>query len=206
MNNSLKLPDCYAKDMKSNNYKLLELNHLDIEELKNDIQSVYEAMDINLAYGKTLDVLYGELLNQPRGLCDDTQYRYLLFLKLAKYRVQGNYQTIIDMMSWIFNLGQNEFLIDDENAPTCTVILRNFPLQGIVNSGFSSRQAMKTIEQLLPIGVSLQANEIEGTFEFGEFEVEYDVTKGFADLQQSVGGYLGLIIGEDETTSIFPIK
>jgi len=83
MNNSLKLPDCYAKDIQSNNYKLLELNHFDIEELKKDIQSVYESMDMDLAYGRTLDILYGEMLDQARGPCDDKQYRYLLFLKLS---------------------------------------------------------------------------------------------------------------------------
>lgn len=47
MNNSLKLPDCYTKNANSNNYKMLELQCLDIEELKNDIQNVYKAMDMN---------------------------------------------------------------------------------------------------------------------------------------------------------------
>ncbi len=198
MNNSLKLPDCYAKDINSNNYKLLELNHFDIEELKKDIQSVYESMDMDLAYGRTLDILYGEMLDQARGSCDDKQYRYLLFLKLAKYRAQGNYQTVTDMVSWMFSISQEEFILEDEDVPPCTVILKKFPLQGLLNSGFKSKQAMKTIESLLPIGVALQSHEIEGTFEFGEFSIDYDEAKGFADIEQTIGGYLGLIVGEDE--------
>lgn len=198
MNNSLKLPDCYAKDIQSNNYKLLELNHFDIEELKKDIQSVYESMDMDLAYGRTLDILYGEMLDQARGPCDDKKYRYLLFLKLAKYRAQGNYQTVTDMISWMFSISQEEFMLEDEDAPSCTVVLKKFPLQGLRNSGFTSKQAMKTIESLLPIGVALQSHEIEGTFEFGEFYIDYDEAKGFADIEQTIGGYLGLIVGEDE--------
>ena len=43
------LPDCYRKDVDSNNYKLLERNQLATSEIRMDIQMVLDCLDLNQA-------------------------------------------------------------------------------------------------------------------------------------------------------------
>ena len=76
MNRAERLPDCYRKDEYGNIYKLLYLNASAIEELKEDIFGCGESLDLKIATGKTLD-LYGEMVEQQRGLLNDEQYRYM---------------------------------------------------------------------------------------------------------------------------------
>ena len=73
------------------------------------------------------------------------------------------------------------------------VKLTKFPVFVLVNAGFSSRQAVAMIETLLPICVTLSADNFEGTFEFSDSVNEYDESAGFGDIEQTVGGYLGCI-------------
>ena len=42
-----RLPDCYRKDEDSNNHKLLELERLATEELRLDIKTVLDSLDLN---------------------------------------------------------------------------------------------------------------------------------------------------------------
>lgn len=45
------------------------------------------------------------------------------------------------------------------------------------------------IESLLPICVTLEADNFEGTFEFADVDNEYDKAKGFGNIEQTIGGY-----------------
>ena len=54
------------------------------------------------------------------------------------------------------------------------------------------------IEKLLPVGVKVFADEFEGTFEFAGTHTEYDEASGFADNGQTLGGWFGLLFGEDD--------
>ena len=75
----------------------------------------------------------------------------------------------------------------------------------LVNAGFSSRQAVEMVERLLPICVKLFADNFEGTFTFSGEAMEYDAEAGFADIEQSIGGYLGLLLGEDDKIPVLPL-
>ena len=44
-----------------------------------DIQMVFDCLDLNQASGKTLE-LYGDTMGQRRGLLNDEQYRYMIFI------------------------------------------------------------------------------------------------------------------------------
>ena len=85
------------------------------------------------------------------------------------------------------------------------VRLVKLPLSVLVDAGFSSRQVVGMIESLLPVGVSLYADNFEGTFEFAESGGEYDENVGFADIAQTVGGYLGLLLGDDDQITVLPL-
>ena len=208
MKNVERLPDCYRKDQDSNNYKLLELNSLAIEELKADIIAVKNVLDLNLAAGKSLD-LYGDMLGQRRGLLNDEQYRYMLFARIGRNIVQGDYQSIMNTLVLMFGSQHGDITLDDldlkEEETPCVVKLSKFPISVLMNAGFSSRQVVTMIEMLLPVCVTLAADNFEGTFEFAELDQIYDESSGFADIEQILGGYLGLLLGDDDTIPILPI-
>lgn len=203
-----RLPDCYRKDPDSHNYKLLELGRGEIEKLRTDMQAVLDSLDINHAAGPTLD-LYGTMLGQRRGLLNDGQYRYMLLSKIGRNTVQGDYNSIMRNLVLMFGGQMGDIALDDlevvEEERPCVVKLTKFPISVLVNAGFSSRQAVQMIELLLPICVTLSADNFEGTFEFAELDREYDAAAGFADLKQTIGGFFGLLLGEDEKIPILPI-
>lgn len=203
-----RLPDCYRKDAGSNNYKLLELGRRAAEELRADIQDVLRCLDLNQATGKTLD-LYGDMLGQRRGLLNDGQYRYMLLARIGRNVVQGDYNSIMRTLVLMFGSGMGDIALDDlevvEEERPCVVRLTKFPVYVLTNAGFSSRQAVGMIESLLPICVTLSADNFEGTFEFAGHEGEYDRAAGFADLAQTYGGYFGLLLGEDDTIPVLPV-
>lgn len=201
MSNVNKLPDSYAKG-NSNNYNLLYLNELAIADVKADIQAVMDALDLQRATGRTLD-LYGETVGQQRGVLNDEQYKIMILTRLGMNVAQGNYKTIIDMLTQIFNCEPNEIVLKDGAKP-CTVELDTFPLEVILSAGFSSSQAVEIIESLLPVGVHVDNANFEGTFEFAETADVYDETAGFADVEQTIGGYFGLLVGDDENSPVLP--
>lgn len=203
-----RLPDCYRKDTDSNNYKLLELGAAAARGLREDIAQVRDMLDLNQVTGRTLD-LYGDMLGQRRGLLNDEQYRYMLFARIGRNVVQGDYDSILNTLVLMFNSQKGDITLDDldiaEEERPCVVKLTKFPIFVLVNAGFSSRQAVSMIESLLPICVTLAADNFEGTFEFAELDGEYDADEGFADVAQTIGGYLGLLLGEDDSIPVLPI-
>lgn len=202
MSNVNKLPDCYAKGTDSNNYKLLNLNEQAIADIKADAQALYDSLDLQNATGRTLD-LYGEMLGQKRGLLTDEQYYYMILTRIGINGVQGNYATVSAMMQRLFNCEATDIILrDSPNA--AQVEVEQFPLEVLVNAGFTSRQAIEMIEALLPIGVVIDDANFQGTFEFAETDTEYDETAGFADEAQTMGGYFGLLLGDDENSPILP--
>lgn len=208
MHNVERLPDSYRKDKNSNNYKLLELNAQAIKKLKKDINAVDDSLDLEKATGQTLD-FYGDMVGQKRGLLNDKQYRYMLYAKIGRNIVGADYNSIMDVIVLAFNCNQGDITLDDfellEEERPCVVKLTKFPLFVLVNAGFSSRQAVQIIESILPICVTLDADNFDGTFEFAELYGEYDAATGFGDIEQTVGGYLGLLLGDDDLIPVLPI-
>lgn len=203
-----RLPDCYRKDQESNNVKMLELGRLAAEQLRADIQAVLESLDLGHATGKTLD-LYGDMLGQRRGLLNDEQYRYMLLSKIGRNTVQGDYNSIMATLVLMFGSQMGDITLDDleveEEERPCVVKLTKFPVQILISAGFSSRQAVAMIESLLPICVTLAADNFEGTFEFAESAGVYDELAGFGNVEQTIGGYLGLYLGDDDKIPVLPI-
>lgn len=203
MSNINKLPDSYAKGTDSNNYKLLYINEQAIADAKVDAQALFDVLDVQQATGRTLD-LYGDMLGQKRGALNDEQYRMFILRKVGVNAAQGNYSTVINILKQMFNCKANEIVLQDGEKP-CTVELKTFPLEILVNAGFSGAQAVEIMEALLPIGVTIDNANFEGTFEFAETADVYDETAGFADVAQTIGGYFGLLLGDGENGLILPI-
>lgn len=221
MANVKKLPDAYYKGTNGNNYKLLHLNELAADKFSKDLTDVLNCLDLMQATGKTLD-LYGEMVEQKRGALNDTQYRLMILNKIGKNICQGDYNSVIELLTQMFNCKKGDIILKDSTEP-CRVTIEKFPLEVLINAGFSSAQAITMIELLLPVCVKLSDGNFEGTFEFGEIKItydelseltygdlnctyaelesgfpycEYDENKGFADIEQTIGGYFGLLVGD----------
>lgn len=199
------LPDAFCKEPGCNNEKLLRLNAEIISQIRQDIQAVDDANDLDKASGKTLD-LYGEVLNQPRGQMNDIQYRYLLYTKIGANSVSGDYFSTMRCLMQLFRVDPDDpeyadFMIVEDDLPG-VVRLEKMPLHVLAGAGFTSKQAVQMIEKLLPVGVKVFADEFEGTLEFAETHTEYDEKAGFADNDQTLGGWFGLLFGEDGETPL----
>lgn len=208
--NAKKLPDVYRKDKDGNNWKLLNLDRQFIQGFGDDLNAVSESSDFYKAYGKTLD-LYGDIVGQKRGTFGDEQYRYLILAKIARNFVKGDYKDIMRHLVQMFNCNQgdielDDFSIDDDETP-CVVRLTKMPFLTLIAAGFTSRQAVQLIESIFPVCITLKADNFEGTFEFADYqpgmtEMEYDADKGFGNEEQTIGGVLGLMLGEDDETPL----
>lgn len=208
MNKIKRLPDSYQKAEGSQNWKLMQLNSEAVEEIRQAAAMVFDMVDINKASGRTLD-LYGEMVGQKRGLLDDKQYRYMIFTRIGRNIVTSDYESLMNTIIAMFDCEAGDVSLDDievtETETPCVLKLTKFPIQVLIDAGFSSRQAVAMIETLLPICVTLAADNFEGTFEFTNIADEYDKKAGFADEAGTIGGYLGLLLGEDDTIPVLPI-
>lgn len=193
-----KLPDTFRKDTDSNNYKLLNIHESSLLAVKQDIDDVSDSLDIEKAYGKTLDH-YGELYNQKRGSLDDPKYRRLLKARINNLLVDGTYTGVVDAICAIFNCKPEDIDILDKEDSNLTVQVIGLPIESIIESGFSSDQAIQIIKMLLPVCVSVSSDTVfEGTLELAEEEGVIDNSKGLANDDLTIGGTLSLIIGDDD--------
>lgn len=204
MSNVVRLPDSYAKDVSSNNYKMLNLNEQAIADAKNDLEAIYDAVDLQQATGSTLD-LYGSMVGQKRGALNDTQYRAMILTRIGINLAHGTYPTVTNCIKNIFNCEGQDIVLRD-GPEDCEVIIEKFPLSVLANTEFTSKQAIEAIENLLPICTKIASDiEFEGTFAFAATEDEYDAEAGFGNITQSIGGHLGMLLGEDESGGLLPL-
>lgn len=187
----------------SNNYRLLNINEQAIADVKTDAQAIFDALDIMKATGRTLE-LYGEMIGQKRGALNDVQYRIMIFTRMGINVTQGNYETVISNAKRIFECEANDIVLRD-GANACEVVVEKFPLEVLINAGFTSTQAVEMLETLLPIGVTINNANFEGTFEFADTADVYDELAGFGNVDQTIGGYLGLLLGDDENSPVLPL-
>lgn len=188
-----RLPDVYRKDENSNNYKLLLLEQRLVLSFAADIEQVQETLDIYSATGKTLD-LYGDMYGQPRGKATDEQYRYLIVQKVAQNMVEGDYNSIVNSLAVAFNVPVEKFRLRETENPAEVEVV-NLPYEVLLEAGLTVEQAVEIIQTVLPAGVTLAPMVLSGTFEFGAAVDEYDENKGFGNVAQTIGGFLGYLAG-----------
>ena len=207
------LPDAYKKRVGTNNEKLLRLIQEPIavyftdpdtgeEVLESgvlkDLEDVYETLDINKAKGKVLDE-YGVMLGQPRGKATDAQYLLMLKGKIAKNISDGSYDSVLEAIKLTFMCEYSDVVIEPTGNP-CEMIVTKLPVSVLVNAGLTTKQSIAIIAPMMPAGVKLLVDEdaFEGSFCFTGLESEYDENAGFANDEQTIGGFFGIMLGEDE--------
>ena len=187
------LPDSFKKDIKSNNYKILELERLSIEEHLNNLYSIYEIFNIDNAYGKTVDK-YGERVGLKRGNLNDKQYIAMIKANIMRMLGNGTYSSVLNSICTIFGCEPISVYIEESNDPCCIERI-TLPLNVLNINNINVQQAIDTIKTLLPITIQFKNNlNLEGTFEFGTISNNYDNEKGFGNIEQTIGGFFGSVI------------
>ena len=191
-----KLPDSYAKDTRSNNYKLFACIAPEFEEIREMLQAVSAVMDIDNAYGAALDRLAVNV-NQKRGYVNDTILRTLIKAKISADLSDGTIKTLLDFIGFI--IGDEDAktqifeLFNDVVSPESAAMTIITPLENILNSGLSMEQFVMLLERMRSGGVRI-VEDIQGTFEFGsidDYGQQYET--GLADDAQTIGGTLGIL-------------
>ena len=191
------LPDAYSKAASSNNVKILEIERHALVELRESISQIFDSLDIDKATGFTLD-MYGEMVGQKRGLATDSQYRPLIKTRIIRNLTNGDYNSIVNSLSLAFDCSPSE-LVFSEAEEAATVILEGLPIVYINKVGLTAFEAVAIIKELIPAGVTLESVEFEGTFEFGASDTEYDEEAGFGNIDQTIGGTLGMVASGKES-------
>lgn len=199
------LPDYYEKSKSSNNYKLLEIEKVSVDTLDNDIKDLLEMLEIDNAVGKTLD-MYGEMVNQQRGLATDDQYRFMIRSKIMQNLSTGDYGSVLKALYMTFGCDPADISIAQSEQP-CVVAVKKVPIEIISKAGLNVRQTVQLIQRLIPVGITIETFNFTGTFEFSASENDMETDgkiKGFTDTEDNItvssatGGYLGEIYDNDD--------
>lgn len=185
------LPDAYRKTADSNNRKLFDVEQHAMDRLRADIRAVYNSLDIEQATGKTLD-MFGDLFDQPRGVATDEQYRVMIKARIIRNLSGSDHDSIVRAISAAFGCNPSEVLLVEPDG-TCSVRLENLPFEKLNSSGIDAITAVQIVARMIPAGVQLESLNFSGTFEFGGTDMVYDEAAGFGNVEQTIGGTLGLV-------------
>lgn len=194
-----KLPDAYAKDPDSNNYKLFACIAPEFEEIAEMFQDVASVLDMDNAYGASLDRIAANV-NQSRGQVKDTTLRTLIKAKIASDMSAGTIKTMLDVIGFIVGTGAKvriTEMFNDADTPEAAAMGVSVPLENVIESGLTLNHFVNLLSRVRAAGVRI-TTDIQGTFEFGEIgEYGGEYETGFADEEQTVGGTLGALFDSD---------
>lgn len=185
------LPDAYLKTPDSNNAKLLSIEKEAVDLLRAETRAIYDSLDLEQATGATLD-LYGEMLGQDRGAATDEQYRALLKSRIIRNLSGADHDSIVNAICITFGCDPEEIMLEETDGE-CAVVLSGIPYDAINKINIDMTTAVQIVKMLIPAGVGFDALAFAGTFEFGGTEMVYDEEKGFGNVEQTIGGTLGLV-------------
>lgn len=165
-----KLPDAYNKSFGSDLYKLLRLAELSNRDTKTDFKAINESRDINFAYGDSLD-MYGEMFGISRDGATDEQYRVKILLKIGKLKANSDCNSMIQVISDMFNIDKSSFLLTGLNEYEGVMSLQKsgaVRICGLSSSiitdlGYTSEQVRQMINDVLPVGVRVETLIFDGT-------------------------------------------
>lgn len=192
------LTDNYNKAPASNISKLLAIVEAEHDELLETLQVVEAWQDLDRALGRALDRI-GFDVQQFRGMATDEVYRVLIKSRIARNASDGSINTIIQVLSLAFDIEPSEFGIsetyDDPYDPEPAAIkVIKAPLGGLLRTGLTGQQLGVMIAKTAAAGVGVQSVELYGTFQLSSIAgtLETDPEKGFADIDMTTGGTLGM--------------
>ncbi|MBF2345437.1 hypothetical protein IA806_02515 [Listeria seeligeri] len=192
-----KLTDAFTKSEKSNIGKLFIIVDQQISALTRALEKTEEWRDIDIAEGKTLNNLGGNV-GQYRGQTTDEVYRVLIRGKVARNASDGTVNRMIHAVAKSLDCKYSDVQIinasdsdsADEHEPAA-IIIKRIPLRALNVVGLSTNQFLQLVSSIKPAGVRVAYITLEGTFSFSKDSTEETSDEGFADIEQAVGGTLG---------------
>lgn len=188
-----KLPDVFNKREDSNLAKLLNIISAEIDEARDTLELIEAWRDVDQAEGEVLDRI-GYNVMQFRGEVNDDIYRILIKSKIARNQSTGAVNTIIDILAFTLDIDFDEVQIKEmfeDGEEPAAIRLIEVPLGRINEVGMSPASFARLVSTTVAAGVRLDTVDLTGTFEFAD-ELEGDnFEAGFADDDQTQGGYLG---------------
>ena len=188
-----RLTDNYSKNPESNVGKLLNITATEIEDLEEVADKIGLWRSIDQAEGQTLDRI-GYNVHQWRGQADDLIYRILIKSKIARNLSDGTINTIIRVLAVTLDTEYEDIQVQDLWGTEPAAIQVDVPTEALNKVGFSFTQFGRLVNRIVAAGVRAQVL-LEGTFAFATVVdvSEQDSEAGFADLEQTTGGYLGAV-------------
>lgn len=154
------LPDAFRKEEESNNYKILKVNRNTFDEINSAFKVMLDALNINSATGQALDDIYGGRLNLPRGSLNDDQYRIRLKGRMMKNIVDGSFNAIINALAYILQCDTEDLKLQENGDGTVSIL--NTPLEVLTDAGFDYLEAVTTVEEMLPMTVTVDSFTFTG--------------------------------------------
>jgi hypothetical protein len=203
-----RLTDRYRKDPDNNIGKIIKIITDEFDLIKETFERIEEWEDIEKAEGAVLDDI-GKDIGQPRGAATDEIYRVLIRSKVARNFSDGTIDTIIRVLSIALNTDPREIRIqelceDPVNPESAAIKLVQIPLRRLNEVGMSPNQFVQLVKKTVAAGVRVASIEMTGTFSFSSHptQSEYSDTEGFADINQTTGGYLGALFVDSNDTEL----
>lgn len=187
------LPDAYNKSADSNNSKILNINKNTTGAIERISKKIFDALNLNNASGKILDDIWGGRINLKRGSLNDGQYIIHLRTKMMQNIADGSFPDLIEALAYALQCEKSAIHLAESETPN-RVIIKDIPLDAVIQAGFSITEVVTMIESMLPVGVRIEQQHFTGTFEYSEItDTAYAETAGYADLDGTIGGYYGLL-------------
>ncbi|MGY4689356.1 hypothetical protein [Salibacterium sp. K-3] len=192
-----RITDAYNKNPNSNIAKIISLVMSQLDELTATFERIEAWRAIDNAEGRTLDDI-GLDLNQYRGTATDEIYRILLKSKTARDMSEGNTNTVINVLAMAIDadpseIGISETWMDEDNPEPAGINVIEIPIERLNAVGMSGDQFIQFVAGSVAAGVYVRTIELEGTFSYGAIDEELDENGGFADVDQTTGGYYGAL-------------
>jgi len=192
------LTDNYNRAPNSNISKLLAMVEAEHDEILETLQVVESWQDLDRAMGRALDRI-GFDVQQFRGLATDEVYRILIKSRIARNSSDGTINTIIRVLSTALGIDPSEIGIaetynDPVDPEPAALSVIKAPLGGLLRTGLTGQQLGMMIAKTAAAGVGVKSVELYGTFQLSSIAdaLETDPEKGFANLEMTTGGTLGM--------------
>lgn len=192
--------DATYKGKDGNIYKLFQVIEEQLKELSETQQKIRLYRSIDEAKGKTLDLI-GSNYSQDRGQATDEIYRTMIKAKISRMWSSGDFNSIINALATTLQADPTEFEFTEEcedGGEVGVVSIVGVPIEALNKIGMTISQFKSIVKSLLPAGVRVESVSYEGTFALADTEPIVDDEKGFANDDQTTGGYLGFISSGDD--------
>lgn len=190
-----RLTDVYNKNPNSNIGKIISIVASQMDYLTSTFERIERWRGIDEARGTTLDNI-GKNVDQLRGQTSDEVYRILIKSKIARNLSTGDINTIINILALSIDTDPSEIRIqetwnDPEDPEPAGIKLIQVPISRLNEVGMTGTQFGRIVSLTVAAGVHVREIDLQGTFEFGSINEEVDYEKGFGNIDQTIGGYLG---------------